>query len=203
VAPDTSPRGDGVANNPAYDLGQGASFYVNATQEPWRAHYQMYDYVVNELPQLIESTFAVSKKRAISGHSMGGHGALMIGLRNPENYCSMSAFSPISNPINCPWGIKALTEYLGKDKQRWQSYDSSVLMQKATHFIPALVDQGLADNFLDEQLQPETLLAAASNNNYPLELRRHEGYDHSYYFIASFIEQHLRFHHKHFVEPSQ
>jgi S-formylglutathione hydrolase len=203
VAPDTSPRGDGVANNPAYDLGQGASFYVNATQEPWRAHYQMYDYVVNELPQLIESTFAVSKKRAISGHSMGGHGALMIGLRNPENYCSMSAFSPISNPINCPWGIKALTEYLGKDKQRWQSYDSSVLMQKATHFIPALVDQGLADNFLDDQLQPETLLAAASNNNYPLELRQHEGYDHSYYFIASFIEQHLRFHHKHFVEPSQ
>jgi S-formylglutathione hydrolase len=163
----------------------------------------MYDYVVNELPQLIESTFAVSKKRAISGHSMGGHGALMIGLRNPENYCSMSAFSPISNPINCPWGIKALTEYLGKDKQRWQSYDSSVLMQKATHFIPALVDQGLADNFLDDQLQPETLLAAASNNNYPLELRQHEGYDHSYYFIASFIEQHLRFHHKHFAEPSQ
>jgi S-formylglutathione hydrolase len=203
VAPDTSPRGDGVANNPAYDLGQGASFYVNATQEPWRAHYQMYDYVVNELPQLIESTFAVSKKRAISGHSMGGHGALMIGLRNPESYCSMSAFSPISNPINCPWGIKALNEYLGKDKQRWQSYDSSVLMQKATHFIPALVDQGLADNFLDDQLQPDTLLAAASNNNYPLELRQHEGYDHSYYFIASFIEQHLRFHHKHFVEPSQ
>jgi S-formylglutathione hydrolase len=115
----------------------------------------------------------------------------------------MSAFSPISNPINCPWGIKALTEYLGKDKQRWQSYDSSVLMQKATHFIPALVDQGLADNFLDDQLQPETLLAAASNNNYPLELRQHEGYDHSYYFIASFIEQHLRFHHKQFVEPSQ
>lgn len=197
VAPDTSPRGEGVANNPAYDLGQGASFYVNATEEPWRAHYQMYDYVVHELPELIESTFAVSKKRAISGHSMGGHGALMIGLRNPENYCSMSAFSPISNPINCPWGIKAFTEYLGKDKQRWKSYDTSVLMQKATQFIPALVDQGQADNFLDDQLQPETLVAAASNNNYPLELRHHSGYDHSYYFIASFIEQHLRFHHKH------
>ena len=197
VAPDTSPRGEGVANNSAYDLGQGASFYVNATEEPWRAHYQMYDYVVHELPELIESTFAVSKKRAISGHSMGGHGALMIGLRNPENYCSMSAFSPISNPINCPWGIKAFTEYLGKDKQRWKSYDTSVLMQKATQFIPALVDQGQADNFLDDQLQPETLVAAASNNNYPLELRHHSGYDHSYYFIASFIEQHLRFHHKH------
>jgi len=197
VAPDTSPRGEGVADHQGYDLGKGASFYVNATQKPWLTHYQMYDYVVHELPKLIEATFAVSNKRAIAGHSMGGHGALMIGLRNPELYCSMSAFSPISNPINCPWGIKAFTQYLGKDKQHWQSYDASVLMQKATQFTPTLVDQGKADNFLEDQLKPDALLSAALSNNYPLELRQHEGYDHSYYFIASFIEQHLRFHQKH------
>jgi S-formylglutathione hydrolase len=194
VAPDTSPRGEGVANDDGYDLGQGAGFYVNATQAPWNRHFQMYDYVVNELPDLIESMFPVSDKRAIAGHSMGGHGALTIALRNPERYQSVSAFSPINNPINCPWGQKAFTAYLGKDTSTWRQYDASLLMREANQHVPALVDQGEADDFLAEQLKPETLEAAASSNNYPLELRCHEGYDHSYYFISSFIEDHLRFH---------
>jgi S-formylglutathione hydrolase len=194
VAPDTSPRGESVADDESYDLGQGAGFYVNATQAPWNRHYQMYDYVVRELPELIESMFPVSDKRAIAGHSMGGHGALMIALRNPERYQSVSAFSPINNPVSCPWGQKVFTAYLGKDTSTWDEYDASLLMRGAKQQVPALVDQGEADGFLAEQLKPETLIAAASSNNYPLELRSHEGYDHSYYFIASFIEDHLRFH---------
>lgn len=197
VAPDTSPRGEGVANDEAYDLGMGAGFYVNATQAPWNRHYQMYDYIVNELPNIIEAAFPVSDKRAISGHSMGGHGALTIGLRNPERYSSMSAFSPICNPVKAPWGKKAFAAYLGKDNTAWESYDSSELMRKATLFIPAKVDQGGADNFLKDQLKPEVLEAAAKINGYPLQLAIHEGYDHSYYFISSFIEEHLRFHHQH------
>lgn len=197
VAPDTSPRGDNVADDEAYDLGKGAGFYVNATEAPWNRHYRMYDYIVNELPELIEATFPVSQQRAISGHSMGGHGALMIALRNPERYCSVSAFSPISNPVNCPWGQKAFSAYLGTDVQRWREYDASVLMRDAEQTVPALVDQGEADNFLAEQLKPEALDAAARAREYPLELRRHEGYDHSYYFIASFIEEHLKFHADH------
>lgn len=197
VTPDTSPRGEEVANDDGYDLGQGAGFYVDATQAPWNRHFRMYDYVVNELPVLIESTFPVSHKRAISGHSMGGHGALTIALRNPDRYSSVSAFSPISNPINCPWGKKAFTAYLGKEAPCWRDYDASVLLSKATNRIPMLVDQGEDDEFLTEQLKPQRLEAAASGN-YPLELRRHDGYDHSYYFIASFIESHLRFHASHF-----
>jgi len=194
VAPDTSPRGEDVANDEGYDLGQGAGFYVNATQAPWNRHYHMYDYVVNELPQLIEAAFPVSDKRAISGHSMGGHGALTIAMLNPERYCSMSAFSPICNPMTVPWGKKAFTAYLGKDKATWHKHDASELMQRATVFIPAKVDQGGADDFLNEQLKPETLESAAKVNGYPLELSIYEGYDHSYYFISSFIEDHLRFH---------
>ncbi|CAH1387691.1 S-formylglutathione hydrolase [Candidatus Nitrotoga sp. M5] len=194
VASDTSPRGDDVADDEGNDLGQGAGFYVNATQAPWSCHYQMYDYVVNELPQLIESTFPVNEQRAIAGHSMGGHGALVVALRNPQRYSSVSAFSPISNPMNCPWGKKAFAAYLGGDAQSWRDYDASVLMREATQLVPALVDQGEADGFMIEQLQPERLEAAATANAYPLQLRRHEGYDHSYYFIASFIEEHLRFH---------
>lgn len=197
VAPDTSPRGEEVADDEGYDLGKGAGFYVNATQAPWSRHYQMYDYVVNELPALIEATFPVTNKRAISGHSMGGHGALTIAMLNPELYRSVSAFSPICNPINCPWGQKAFTTYLGKDKADWQQHDASELMKKATRFVPALVDQGQADNFLEEQLKPEALIAAAKVSDYPLALNFHEGYDHSYYFISSFIEEHLRFHAKH------
>ena len=197
VAPDTSPRGEGVADDEGYDLGQGAGFYVNATQAPWHRHYQMYDYVVNELPQLIESTFPVSDKRSIAGHSMGGHGALTIAMLNPERYSSMSAFSPISNPMNCPWGQKAFTAYLGKDKASWRNHDASELMRQAKQFVPAKVDQGESDDFLTEQLKPEVLEAAAKASGYPLDLRLHEGYDHSYYFIANFIEEHLRFHASH------
>lgn len=194
VAPDTSPRGEGVADDENYDLGQGAGFFVNATEAPWSSHYQMYDYVVNELPSLVEANFPVSDQRAIAGHSMGGHGALVIALRNPQRYCSVSAFSPISNPMNCPWGQKAFAAYLGKDTDSWRDYDASLLMRGATQSVPALVDQGEADEYLSEQLQPERLEAAATASAYPLQLRRHEGYDHSYYFIASFIEDHLRFH---------
>lgn len=200
VAPDTSPRGESVADDPegSYDFGLGAGFYINATREPWNRHYQMYDYVVNELPGLIENNFQVSQQRAISGHSMGGHGALMIALRNPERFTSVSAFSPITNPVNCPWGKKAFAGYLGNDQESWKQYDSSELMKQSTNPLPALVDQGAKDDFLTEQLKPEMLQAAAKQSGYPLELRMQEGYDHSYYFIASFIEDHLRFHASHF-----
>jgi len=194
VVPDTSPRGSDVADDDGYDLGQGAGFYVNATQAPWSRHYQMFDYVAYELPQIIESTFPVTNKRAIAGHSMGGHGALTIAMSNPERYSSMSAFSPISNPINCPWGKKAFSAYLGKNQSDWTNHDASELMQRATRFIPARVDQGASDDYLTEQLKPETLIVAAKAKSYPLEYYLHEGYDHSYYFIASFIEEHLRFH---------
>jgi S-formylglutathione hydrolase len=197
VSPDTSPRGEEVADDDSYDLGQGAGFYLNASQAPWSRHYQMYDYVVKELPAIIEATFPVSDKRAISGHSMGGHGALTIGLLNAERYRSMSAFSPICNPIKVPWGKKAFSAYLGKDQASWYQHDASELMRIAKQFIPAKVDQGGADDFLKEQLKPETLEAAAKMSGYPLELTIHEGYDHSYYFISSFIEAHLRFHAEH------
>ncbi|MBA34699.1 MAG: S-formylglutathione hydrolase [Oleispira sp.] len=201
VAPDTSPRGEGVADdvNGAYDLGLGAGFYLNATEKPWSDHYQMYDYVVKELPALIEANFPVSSKRAISGHSMGGHGALTISLRNPERYTSVSAFSPICHPIDCPWGQKAFAAYLGDDQKAWQSYDASLLMAQAvdkSKQLPTLVDQGSADNFLAEQLKPEALEAAAKISDYPLQLNMQEGYDHSYFFISSFIDQHLEFHAK-------
>jgi len=194
VAPDTSPRGDDVADDGGYDLGKGAGFYVNATQAPWNRHYQMYDYVVNELPEIIEAAFPVTQKRAISGHSMGGHGALTIAMLNPERYCSVSAFSPICNPINVPWGKKAFTAYLGKDQTTWRDHDASELMRQASQFVPAKVDQGGADDFLVEQLTPEVLVAAAQTSGYPLTLNIHQGYDHSYYFISSFIAEHLAFH---------
>lgn len=197
VAPDTSPRGDDVADDEGYDLGKGAGFYVNATQEPWAKHYQMYDYITRELPQIIEGNFSVSDQKAIAGHSMGGHGALMIALRNPDMFVSASAFSPIVNPMNCPWGKKAFTAYLGSDEQEWQQYDSCFLLEQDEKKIPMLVSQGDADQFLTEQLKPETLQAVANKKNYPLILEIHQGYDHSYYFIASFIEQHLKFHAEH------
>lgn len=197
VTPDTSPRGEEVPDDAGYDLGQGAGFYVNATQAPWRQHYQMYDYVVKELPKLIGANFPVSDKQAISGHSMGGHGALIIALRNPARYTSVSAFSPISHPMDCAWGQKAFTAYLGTDKTAWSAYDAKQLMEKAKQFVPAKVDQGESDEFLAQQLKPEMLERAAQLTGYPLELQRHQGYDHSYYFIASFIEHHLRFHARH------
>lgn len=194
VAPDTSPRGDDVANDPSYDLGQGAGFYVNASQAPWNRHFHMYDYIVNELPELIEQHFPISDQRAISGHSMGGHGALTIALKNPQRYTSVSAFSPISNPVSCPWGQKAFSAYLGPNKDAWKEYDSCELIAKASHFTPTLIDQGNDDQFLNEQLKPTLLAAAAQVRGYPLQLNYHDGYDHSYYFISSFIESHLRFH---------
>ncbi|WOH36340.1 S-formylglutathione hydrolase [Thalassotalea fonticola] len=197
VAPDTSPRGEDVADDEGYDLGKGAGFYVNATEAPWSRHYQMYDYIVKELPELIESTFPVNEQRSIAGHSMGGHGALTIAMLNPDRYQSMSAFSPISNPMNCPWGQKAFTAYLGKDKAFWRIHDASELMRQAKRFVPAKVDQGESDDFLTEQLKPEMLEAAAKASGYPLEINLHQGYDHSYYFISSFIEAHLRFHATH------
>ncbi|WP_281646570.1 S-formylglutathione hydrolase [Parendozoicomonas sp. Alg238-R29] len=201
VAPDTSPRGEGVSDDPegTYDFGLGAGFYLNATQAPWNRHYHMYDYVTKELPALIEEHFPVSDIRSVSGHSMGGHGALTIALKNPEMYQAVSAFSPICHPVNCPWGQKALTGYLGDSREAWEQYDASLLMQKAATKVPALVDQGTNDNFLKEQLKPEALKQAAKVSGYPLELRMQEGYDHSYYFIASFIDEHLRFHHQYLV----
>lgn len=196
VAPDTSPRGEGVPDAPdgAYDLGLGAGFYVNATQAPWSVHYLMYDYVTEELPALIESAFPVSDRRAVSGHSMGGHGALVAGLRNPGRYASISAFSPIANPMACPWGQKAFSTYLGEDRAAWREYDASELLAARGSDRPILVDQGDADDFLEEQLLPGSLKAAAGKTGAPLELRMQPGYDHSYFFIASFIGDHLRFH---------
>ena len=196
VMPDTSPRGEDVPDdeNGAYDFGLGAGFYLNATQAPWSKHYRMYDYIVSELPELIEAEFSVNGMRSISGHSMGGHGAITIGLKNPDKYRSISAFSPISNPVNCPWGQKALGLYLGDDQEAWAAYDSSELLRRATEQLPLLVDQGLADNFLTEQLRPETLDDAATESGYRMTLRRQPGYDHSYFFISTFIEDHLRFH---------
>lgn len=194
VAPDTSPRGDEVADVDSYDMGKGAGFYVNATQTPYSKHYQMYDYVTKELPELIESEFPVTRERAISGHSMGGHGALVIALRNPQQYVSVSAFSPVANPVDCPWGKKAFSAYLGDNKDEWQAYDASVLLAQQQHYIPMLVEQGRSDQFLTEQLKPEALISAAQKSDTQLTLNMHEGYDHSYFFIASFIDEHLQFH---------
>jgi len=199
VCPDTSPRGEQVPDDPdgSWDFGLGAGFYVNATQEPWSKHYNMYDYVVTELPALIESNFSVGQRRCISGHSMGGHGALTIALKNPERYISASAFSPIVSPINCAWGQKALSQYLGDDTAVWRQYDSCELVARADHKLPILVDQGTADNFLEEQLQTERLSIAAEHADYPIDIRFQDGYDHSYYFIATFIRDHLAFHSEH------
>jgi S-formylglutathione hydrolase len=197
VAPDTSPRGDGVPDDPdgTYDFGLGAGFYVNATQPPWASHYQMYDYVVTELPALITKNLPVDGSRAgIFGHSMGGHGALTIALNNPDNYKSVSAFSPICSPLNCPWGEKALGNYIGQDRSAWTQYDSTELVQTAQQQLPVLVDQGEADDFLQEQLQTERLIKAAAEAHYPMTVRMQPGYDHSYFFISSFIGEHIDFH---------
>lgn len=196
VASDTSPRGEGVANVEDYDLGQGAGFYLNATQQPWSKHYQMYDYIVNELPTLIEQNFPVSDKRGIFGHSMGGHGALTIALKNPTRYHSVSAFSPIVTPSQVPWGQKAFTAYLGPDQKSWKAYDALELLQQFGTSLPILIDQGLADSFLNMQLQPQQFAEIAKQKNVNLALNLRENYDHSYYFIASFIGQHIGFHSK-------
>ena len=199
VMPDTSPRGDDVADDAGYDLGKGAGFYLNATQAPWAAHFRMYDYLRDELPQLINNQFQVADRCAISGHSMGGHGALIVALKNPGRFTSVSAFAPIVNPCKVPWGQKAFSAYLGDDEATWQEWDSCALMQasQAGDAIPTLIDQGDADQFLGTQLQPAVLAEVARQKQWPLSLRIQPGYDHSYYFIATFIEDHLRFHAKH------
>ncbi|MBF7074980.1 S-formylglutathione hydrolase [Glaciecola sp. MH2013] len=202
VCPDTSPRGDGVPDDPeaAYDFGLGAGFYVNATESPWSEHYNMYDYIVKELVDLIEAQFPVSNKKAISGHSMGGHGALTIGLKHPDLFSSISAFAPIANPVNCPWGEKALANYLGQDKAEWRQYDASYLLSQYANHAPILVDQGSADDFLEEQLKPEALVKSAQLSNSEFTLNMRSGYDHSYFFISSFIDKHLAFHAEHFSD---
>ncbi|HBY9528198.1 S-formylglutathione hydrolase [Klebsiella aerogenes] len=199
VMPDTSPRGDDVADDAGYDLGKGAGFYLNATQAPWAAHFRMYDYLRDELPQLINNQFQVADRCAISGHSMGGHGALIMALKNLGRFTSVSAFAPIVNPCKVPWGQKAFSAYLGDDEATWQEWDSCALMQasQAGDAIPTLIDQGDADQFLGTQLQPAVLAEAARQKQWPLSLRIQPGYDHSYYFIATFIEDHLRFHAEH------
>jgi S-formylglutathione hydrolase len=196
VAPDTSPRGEGVANDEAYDLGQGAGFYLNATREPWAAHYRMYDYIVQELPALVDAHFDTTTARGISGHSMGGHGALVIALRNPGMFRSVSAFSPIVAPSQVPWGEKAFSAYLGDDREAWLEWDATALVAKAAERLPLLVDQGDADNFLEAQLKPHLLRDACETAGHPLTLRLQPGYDHSYYFIASFIGEHIAHHAK-------
>jgi S-formylglutathione hydrolase len=196
VAPDTSPRGEAVANDAAYDLGQGAGFYVNATQAPWAAHYRMQDYVADELPNWIEQHFAASESRGIFGHSMGGHGALVTALRHPGRYRSVSAFAPIAAPSQVPWGQKALTAYLGADPQAWRAWDAAELVATARQEkLHLLVDQGDADEFL-AQLSPELLQAACEAAGHPLTLRMQPGYDHSYYFIATFLGDHFDHHAK-------
>ncbi|GAA5003243.1 S-formylglutathione hydrolase [Pseudoluteimonas lycopersici] len=194
VAPDTSPRGDDVADADGYDLGKGAGFYVNATQSPWSAHYRMYDYVVDELPALVEAHFPITSARAISGHSMGGHGALVAALRNPGRYRSVSAFSPIVAPSQVPWGEKAFSAYLGDDRGAWKQYDATSLVKSTTEKLPLLVDQGEADEFLATQLKPQLLVDACAAAGHPLDLRMRPGYDHSYYFIASFVGEHIAHH---------
>jgi len=196
VAPDTSPRQPRLPGDDAsWDFGLGAGFYVDATQAPWSAHYRMYSYVTRELPALIEADFrADPERRAIFGHSMGGHGALVCALRNPDRYRSVSAFAPIAAPMQCPWGRKAFTGYLGPDESAWRQYDASVLVAARPFHSPILVDQGSADKFLVEQLNPDLFAEACRRPGQAFELRMHPGYDHGYYFIQSFVEGHLQWH---------
>ena len=197
VAPDTSPRNTGIAGeDDAWDLGSGAGFYIDATVEPWQQHYQMYSYVTQELPQLIQANFPVlTNKQSIFGHSMGGHGALICALKNPDQYLSVSAFAPIAAPISCPWGEKAFTAYLGEDKQQWQEYDASELVKKTQLDYPILIDQGTADTFYEQkQLLPEIFQSACQEVGQTLNLRLQPGYDHSYFTISTFIEDHIKHH---------
>jgi S-formylglutathione hydrolase len=197
IAPDTSPRGEGVPDDPegAYDFGLGAGFYVDATREPWAKNYRMRSYIERELPALVASHLPADMGRqGIMGHSMGGHGALTIGLRNPDRFRAVSAFAPIASPMNCPWGDKALSGYLGPDRSAWREYDACALIEDGARVRDLLVDQGAADSFLETQLKPELLEQACARAGIPLTLRRQQAYDHSYFFISSFIEDHLRWH---------
>ncbi|MDO9588770.1 MAG: S-formylglutathione hydrolase [Brevundimonas sp.] len=197
VAPDTSPRGEGVADDPAYDLGQGAGFYVDATEAPWAAHFRMESYVVEELIGLIDAEFPTTGARSISGHSMGGHGALTLALRHPHLFRSVSAFAPIASPTRCPWGEKAFAAYLGDDRALWEAHDAARLIEGGVGescYDDILIDQGDADPFLVEQLKPELLVAAGAAAGQAITLRMQPGYDHSYFFMASFIADHVAFH---------
>jgi S-formylglutathione hydrolase len=197
IAPDTSPRGEAVPGDPAgsYDFGLGAGFYVDATQLPWSRNYRMASYIERELPALISSELPADiTRQSIMGHSMGGHGALTIALRNRASYASVSALSPISSPMNCPWGEKALNGYLGSNKEDWRKYDACALLEDGAQLTELLVDQGTADPFLESQLKPQLLERACAQAHVPLTQRMHEGYDHSYFFISTFIEDHLRWH---------
>lgn len=201
VAPDTSPRGVGIQGEAeSWDFGVGAGFYIDATQEPWSKNYRMYSYVLNELRETVFNTFPVDESKVgIFGHSMGGHGALVLALRNPTIYKSVSVFAPVSAPCKSPWGQKAFEKYLGSNREAWKRYDASELMRGLHSPYPQgiLIDQGLGDKFLVEQLMPDEFEAACKDASQPLILRRHDGYDHGYFFISSFIEEHLRYHHKH------
>ena len=197
VACDTSPRGESVPNFPAYDVGQGAGFYIDATEDPWRRHFQMESYVTKDLPAAVAENFPAADRIGVFGHSMGGHGALTLALRHPELFRSVSAFSPISSPTRCHWGEKAFAAYLGEERERWGEHDACLLLaagQGAGRFDDILVDQGDADEFLERELKPELLQRAAADAGQTLTLRMQPGYDHSYFFVASFIEDHLRFH---------
>ncbi len=195
VAPDTSPRGDEVPDDEAYDFGKGAGFYVNATRAPWSTHFRMRDYIERELPDLIASEFPADMARqAITGHSMGGHGALTVALRNPGRFRSVSAFSPIASPLNCPWGEKALGGYLGPDKADWREYDACALLDGGARLPDLLIDQGEADGFLTEQLKTNLLSEACARAGQPATIRMQPGYDHSYYFISSFMAEHVAWH---------
>ncbi|MDJ0732929.1 MAG: S-formylglutathione hydrolase [Nostocaceae cyanobacterium] len=196
VVPDTSPRNTGIpGEDDEWDFGTGAGFYVDATQKPWTSNYRMYSYVVQELPAIIAENFpAETTRQSIFGHSMGGHGALVCGLRNPQQYKSISAFAPIVAPMRCPWGQKVLSGYLGENKETWRQYDASELIGQAPYHSPILIDQGTSDQYLKEQLLPELFEKACAEVNQPLILRYQEGYDHSYYFVATFMEDHIRHH---------
>ncbi|MDT9600798.1 S-formylglutathione hydrolase [Sphingosinicella rhizophila] len=195
VAPDTSPRGEEVADDDAYDLGQGAGFYVDATEAPFETHYGMYSYMIDELPELIGASFPADPRRAsLTGHSMGGHGALTIALKNPSLFRSVSAFAPIVAPSRVPWGEKALAAYLGSDRAAWRRHDAVALIEDGARVPEILVDQGTSDSFLERELKPELLAEACAAASIPLTLRMQQGYDHSYYFISTFMEDHLRWH---------
>lgn len=197
VCPDTSPRGTNLpGEHDDWDFGSGAGFYVNATQAPWSSHYRMFDYVNKELPALVEAELPVTDKRSVSGHSMGGHGALMCALKDPHSYQSVSAFAPICHPSVTPWGVKAFSHYLGDDRNDWREWDATQLVCNVEKQLPILIDQGADDDFLGEELKPGSLEQSCICTHHPLEVRIQEGYDHSYYFIASFIDDHLRYHAK-------
>lgn len=195
IAPDTSPRGCNLpGEDDSWDFGTGAGFYLNATQSPWSQHYRMYDYVVKELPVVVKTNFPITDAKSIFGHSMGGFGALMIALKNPGQFKSVSAFAPIVTPCDVPWGLKAFRNYLGDNKADWITYDPMTLVAQATEKLPMLIDQGEADSFLGDQLQPDCFANTCNDAGYPLTLRMQPGYDHSYYFIASFMADHIAHH---------